>query len=72
MPRGEHERVWAGQAERMADLQRQLQASADDKQRQIDEIKANQSSTYGVRDVIMDYRERLDRLEQRRGSPPSE
>lgn len=70
VPRGEHERVWAGQAERMADLQRQIQANADDKQRQIDELKSSQASTYGVRDVIMDYRERLDRLEQRRQTMP--
>lgn len=42
-----------------------------DHQRQIDEVKATQNSVYGARDVLMDLRERLDRLEQQRriGSP---
>lgn len=55
VPRAEHERVWTNYDQRFADVQRQL-----------DEMKASQASTYGVRDVILDYRERLDRLEQRR------
>lgn len=55
VPRGEHERVWVSYDQRFADVQRQL-----------DEVKQNQASTYGVRDVILDYRERLDRLERSR------
>lgn len=58
VPRAEHERVWANYDQRFADIQRQL-----------DEMKSSQASTYGVRDVILDYRERLDRLEQRRSAP---
>lgn len=60
VPRGEHERVWAAQDQRFADMQRQL-----------DELKSSQASTYGVRDVILDYRERLDRLERARGGGAS-
>jgi hypothetical protein len=59
VPRAEHERVWTNYDQRFSDIQRQL-----------DEMKASQASTYGVRDVIMDYRERLDRLEQRRLAVP--
>lgn len=57
VPRAEHERVWANYDQRFVD-----------QQRQIDELKANQSATYGVRDVILDYRERLDRLERSRST----
>jgi hypothetical protein len=41
-------------------------------QRQIDDIKAAQSGIYGARDVLLDLRERLDRLERERAmrSPP--
>lgn len=65
VPRGEHERVWQNYDQRFMD-----------QQRQIDEVKAAQGSTYNARDVILDMRERLDRLERERaqawrGSPPS-
>lgn len=60
IPRAEHERVWQNYDQQM-----------QDKQRQIDEIKAAQNSVYGARDAMMDMRDRLDRLEQqRRASPP--
>jgi hypothetical protein len=60
VPRAEHERVWASYDQRFTD-----------QQRQIDEIKSNQASTYGVRDVILDYRDRLDRLERSRQGIPA-
>lgn len=60
VPRREHERVWANFDQRFLDQQRQL-----------DEVKAQQNSVYGARDVLIDLRERLDRLEQqRRMTPP--
>jgi len=55
IPRAEHERVWQNYDQRFLD-----------QQRQIDEVKQAQNSVYGARDVLMDMRERLDRLEQQR------
>lgn len=59
VPRAEHTRVWQNGEQRDADLQRQ-----------IDEIKQAQGNVYGARDVILDLRERLDRVERQRLSPP--
>lgn len=60
VPRGEHERVWSSYDQRFID-----------QQRQIDEVKQAQGSVYGQRDIILDLRERLDRIERQRlsGSP---
>jgi hypothetical protein len=55
VPRGEHERVWSSYDQRFID-----------QQRQIDEVKQAQGSVYGQRDVILDLRERLDRVERQR------
>lgn len=55
VPRGEHERVWLSYDQRFID-----------QQRQIDEVKQAQGSVYGQRDVILDLRERLDRVERQR------
>ncbi|KQS86927.1 hypothetical protein [Rhizobium sp. Leaf383] len=57
VPRAEHERVWQSQDQQMAQIQKQ-----------IDELKAGQASTYSARDVILDLRERLDRVEQSRNA----
>lgn len=57
VPRAEHERVWQNYTSKDEDLQRQL-----------NEIKQAQGNVYGARDVILDLRERLDRVE-RRGQP---
>ena len=54
-PRQEHERVWAGYDELVANIQRQ-----------INEVKQAQGSVYGQRDIILDLRERLDRIERQR------
>ncbi len=59
VPRAEHDRVWQNYDQRLTDQQRQL-----------DEMKAAQSSIYSQRDAMMDMRDRLDRLEQRRLSVP--
>lgn len=59
VPRAEHERVWQNYTNKDADLQRQ-----------IDEVKQAQGSVYGQRDVILDLRERLDRVERQRISQP--
>ncbi len=55
VPRAELERVWTSQA-----------SKDSDQQRQIDELKQAQGSVYGARDVILDLRERLDRMERQR------
>ncbi|RYG94140.1 MAG: hypothetical protein EON58_16910 [Alphaproteobacteria bacterium] len=55
VPRAEHERVWANYDQRF-----------QDQQRQVDELKQAQGSVYGARDVIMDLRQRLDRVERER------
>lgn len=55
VPRAEHERVWRNTDQQLAQVQKQ-----------IDELKAGQASTYSARDVILDLRERLDRVEQAR------
>jgi hypothetical protein len=55
VPRAEHERVWQNYTNKDQDLQRQL-----------DEVKEAQGSVYGARDVILDLRERLDRVERQR------
>lgn len=39
-------------------------------QRQVDELKENFASVYGARDIILDLRERLDRIEARRTRVP--
>ncbi|WP_205909075.1 hypothetical protein [Neorhizobium lilium] len=59
VPRGEHERVWASYDQRFTDVQRQ-----------VDEVKAAQGSVYGARDVILDLRERLDRIERQKLGQP--
>jgi 4-amino-4-deoxy-L-arabinose transferase-like glycosyltransferase len=55
VPRAEHERVWQNYTNKDQDLQRQ-----------VDELKQAQGSVYGAREVIMDLRERLDRVERQR------
>jgi hypothetical protein len=57
VPRAELERVWSADAQEKASLQKQ-----------IDELKGNQSNTYSARDLLLDLRERLDRVE-RHGVP---
>lgn len=57
VPRGEHTRVWQNYDQRFVEVQRQL-----------DELKQQAGSVYSARDVILDLRERLDRLERLRQS----
>lgn len=58
VPRAELERVWRSQDQMMAQLQKQ-----------IDEQKANSAAVYTPRDVLLDNRERIDRLERQRLTP---
>jgi hypothetical protein len=58
VPRTELERVWAGFDQRFADHQRQL-----------DDVKQAQGAVYGARDVLLDLRERIDRMERQRLNP---
>lgn len=58
VPRAELERVWRSQDQVDAQLQKQ-----------VDEQKANSSAVYTPRDVLIDNRERIDRLERQRFSP---
>ena len=58
VPRAELERVWQSQDQATAQLQKQ-----------IDELKANSASVYTPRDVLLDNRERIDRLERQRLTP---
>ncbi|MES5044095.1 hypothetical protein ABVB72_02310 [Rhizobium nepotum] len=60
VPRAELERVWASQTNIDSDQQRQL-----------DELKQAQGSVYGARDVILDLRQRVDRMEREKASPGS-
>ncbi|MBD8651463.1 hypothetical protein IFT66_10275 [Rhizobium sp. CFBP 13726] len=55
VPREELTRIWANYDQRF-----------QDQQRQVDELKQAQGSVYGARDVIMDLRQRLDRVERER------
>lgn len=55
VPRAEHERVWQNYTATDANLQRQ-----------IEELKQAAGSVYGQRDIILDRRERLDRVERQR------
>lgn len=55
VPRQEHERVWIGYDNQLANLQRQ-----------VDEFKQQQGSVYGTRDLLLDLRQRLDRIERDR------
>lgn len=57
VPREEHQQIWLAQSN-----------TDRDQQRQIDEIKAQLASLYGVRDFFKDVQDRLDRLE-RHNSP---
>lgn len=52
VPRGEHQERWRAQDAAVAALQRQ-----------IDDLKTAFGGVYGARDVIIDLRERLDRIE---------
>lgn len=54
VPREEHEQIWAADAQRFLELQRQL-----------DETKAALGSTYSLRDYIARLTQRLDTLEER-------
>lgn len=55
VPRAELERVWQSHDQTTAQLQKQ-----------IDELKSNSASVYTPRDVLLDNRERIDRLERQR------
>ncbi len=55
VPRAEHERVWQNYT-----------ATDGNLQRQIEELKQAAGSVYGQRDIILDLRERLDRIERQR------
>ncbi len=55
VPREELDRVFAAYDQRFLD-----------QQRQITDVKEAQGSVYGTRDVILDLRERLDRMERQR------
>jgi len=57
VPRAEHARVWSAYDQRFLD-----------QQRQIDEVKTAQGSVYGTRDLLIDLRNRLDRVETLRES----
>lgn len=58
VPRAEHERVWQSEDQQRAQMQKQ-----------IDELKAGQSNTYSARDLLLDLRERLDRVERQKIGP---
>lgn len=53
VPRAELERVWASEDQQRAQMQKQ-----------IDEVKQGQANTYSARDLLLDMRERQDRLER--------
>jgi hypothetical protein len=55
VPRGEHQERWRSQDAAIAAIQRQL-----------DELKSALGGVYGARDVIIDLRERLERIERGR------
>ncbi|MBB4347915.1 hypothetical protein [Aliirhizobium cellulosilyticum] len=59
VPRAEHERVWQNYTNKDDDLQRQL-----------DEMKQAAGSVYGLRDILLDLRNRMDRVERERSSQP--
>ncbi|WP_275790584.1 hypothetical protein [Pararhizobium gei] len=59
VPRAELERAWTSEDQQRAQMQKQ-----------IDELKQGQASTYSARDVILDLRERLDRVERQRFDGP--
>lgn len=60
VPRKEHERVWSAYDQRLSD-----------QQRQIDDLKQQSANTYNARDVLLDLRERLDRVERQRLAGPA-
>ena len=53
VPRQELERVWQSEDQQCAQMQKQ-----------IDELKQGQANTYSARDLLLDMRERQDRLER--------
>lgn len=55
VPREELDRVFGSYDQRFID-----------QQRQIDEVKTAQGSVYGARDILLDLRERIDRMERQR------
>lgn len=59
VPRAELERVWTSEDQYRAQMQKQ-----------IDELKQSQSNTYSARDLLLDMRERLDRVERQRVGQP--
>lgn len=55
VPRDELDRVFASYDQRFVDQQRQL-----------DDVKQAQGNVYGTRDILLDLRERIDRIERQR------
>ncbi|WP_245423061.1 hypothetical protein [Neorhizobium huautlense] len=55
VPRKELDRVFNSYDEQRSDIRRQL-----------DEVKQAQGSVYGARDILLDLRERIDRMERQR------
>lgn len=58
VPRGEHQERWRAEDAAVTALQRQ-----------VDDLKTAFGGVYGARDVIMDLRQRLDRVERRSEAP---
>jgi hypothetical protein len=59
VPRGEHQERWRSQ-----------DAGQNALQRQIDELKTALGGIYGARDVILELRERLDRIDRHKDPQP--
>lgn len=57
VPRGEHDQKWRAYDTEIAAIQRQ-----------VDDLKQTQANTYSARDLLLDLRERLDRLERERAA----
>ncbi|MBP1852099.1 hypothetical protein [Rhizobium halophytocola] len=54
VPREELDRVWQSYDQRFSN-----------QQRQVDDIKQAQGSVYGARDILLDLRDRIDKIERR-------
>lgn len=63
LPRNEWQERNSSRDKEIFDIQRQFETTRGDQQRQIDEMKTAIGGIYGARDIILDLRGRIDRLE---------
>ena len=63
VPRAEHLEKWRANEKDIDNVRQRIGVDAANLQRQVDELRTQYNAVYGARDIIMDLKDRLQRLE---------